>query len=165
MKQLKIENLTQDIKGGVSLRSSRNETGTIRPLYLMTCMVYHKEQRHGHLTSGPHCDSQCHSKAPLEINNSSLFGCKKKKKRHSCLQHHITYLTFSVFPSLGQGSSSVRVSGWLIGGLHNRNWVDFNSWDLLYMHAEAFLVYFRLLKAFKCLISEYVCIRALPLLS
>lgn len=82
----------------------------------------------------------------------------KQKKRHSCLQHHITNLTFSVFPSLCQGSSSVRVSGWLIDGLHNKNWVNFNSWDLLYMHAEAFLKYFRLLKAFKCLISEYVCI-------
>lgn len=28
------------------------EGGTWRPLYLMTCKVYHVEQRHGHLTAG-----------------------------------------------------------------------------------------------------------------
>lgn len=151
MRQLKFENSTQCKEGSMSLWSSQDEAGTMRPLYLMTCMVYHIERRHGHLTSGPHCDSQRHSKAPLEINNPSLFSCKKKKT-HPCLQH------LSIFPWSCKGFSSVRFSGWLIGGLLNRNWVDFNFRDLLYMHAEAFLVYFRLLKAFKCLISANVCI-------
>jgi len=48
----KISQPCSDKCNNSSVRCREDGAGTLRPPYLMTCKVYHVEQRHGHLTPG-----------------------------------------------------------------------------------------------------------------
>lgn len=118
---------------------------------------------------GPHCDSQ---QVTREHHWKSISPCSLiVRKKLPCLQHHIisqdnlTFIYFCLFlssplsfsPSLTLSPLWDVLAGWLFGRLRNRSRLVFYfEGPVWYVYRKLFLINFRVLKAFVCLISVNV---------